>query len=136
MINTTVRLLEEYNITFEGRSRIFLDGSNPSFCRALKERLDEDTNYEHLISYLKKQYPSVYDLQSLQENMFVIPIPFSKYHKEMLAHTKEMLEYRNGLVATHPGFNKVIMYLRTAVENGEGRKQLRMMTALMHFVCL
>jgi hypothetical protein len=120
MINTTVRLLEEYNITFEGKSRIFLDGSNPSFCRALKERLDEDTNYEHLISYLKKQYPSVYDLQFLQENMFVIPIPFSKYHKEMLAHTKEMLEYRNGYIAINSKHTKLITALRTAVENGEG----------------
>jgi hypothetical protein len=27
----------------------------------------EDTNYERLISYLKKQYPSVYDLRFLQE---------------------------------------------------------------------
>ncbi|MGH9985162.1 MAG: hypothetical protein ACRD8W_14555 [Nitrososphaeraceae archaeon] len=54
MINTTVRLLEEYNITFEGRSRIFVDGANPSFIRALKERLEEDTNYEQLVSYLKK----------------------------------------------------------------------------------
>jgi hypothetical protein len=29
-------------------------------------------NYEQSIAYLKKPYPSVYDLQFLQENMFVI----------------------------------------------------------------
>jgi hypothetical protein len=58
MINTTVRLLEEYDITFEGRSRIFVDGANPSFIRALKERLDEDTNYEQQISFYKHNYPS------------------------------------------------------------------------------
>jgi hypothetical protein len=46
MIDTTVRLLEEYGITFEGRSRIFVDGANPSFIRSLKERVDEDSNYE------------------------------------------------------------------------------------------
>lgn len=50
MIETTVRLLEQYDITFDNRSRIFVDGANPSLIRALKERLDEDTNYEHLIS--------------------------------------------------------------------------------------
>lgn len=66
MIETTFRLLEEYDITFEGRSRIFVDGANPSFIHALKERLEEDTDYERLISYLKKQYPSMYDLQFLQ----------------------------------------------------------------------
>jgi hypothetical protein len=74
---------------------ISVDGANPSFIRALKDRVDEDTNYEQQISFLKKSYPSVYDLQFLQQNMFVIPIPFSKEHKNMLAHAKEMLEYKN-----------------------------------------
>lgn len=120
MINTTVMLLDEYNVTFEGRSMIFLDGSNPSFCRALKAAVDEDINYEQQIAFYKKSYPSVYDLQFLQQNMFVIPVPFAKYHKEMLAHTKEMLEYRNGYVAINPRFTKLVTALRTAVEKGDG----------------
>jgi hypothetical protein len=46
-----------------------------SFFRALKDRVDdEDTNYEQQISLYKKNYPSVYDLQFLQQNMFVIPL--------------------------------------------------------------
>jgi hypothetical protein len=57
MIQTTVRLLDRYNVTFEGHSRIFVDGANPSFIRALKDKLDEDTNYEQQISFYKKQYP-------------------------------------------------------------------------------
>ncbi|MGE5661329.1 MAG: hypothetical protein ACM3X1_03685 [Ignavibacteriales bacterium] len=63
---------------------------------------------------------TIHDLEFLQHNMFVIPIPFAKYHKQMLAHCKEMLEYQNGLMAIHPNFNKLIIALRTAVENGEG----------------
>ena len=47
-------------------------------------------------------------------------MPFSKYHKEMLAPTKELLEYWNGYVAINPRHNKLITALRTAVENGEG----------------
>jgi hypothetical protein len=31
-----------------------------------------------------------------------------------------MLEYQNGRVAIHPRHNKLIIALRTAVENGEG----------------
>lgn len=120
MIDTTVRLIDEYNITFEGRSRIFVDGANPSFIRALKESLDEDTNYGQLMAYLKKQYSSVYDLEFLQHNMFVIPVPFAKYHKEMLAHCKEMLEYQNGHVIINPVHSKLISALRTAVEKGDG----------------
>jgi hypothetical protein len=30
------------------------------------------------------------------------------------------LEYRNGLMAIHPKYNKLITALRTAVESGEG----------------
>ena len=52
--------------------------------------------------------------------MFVILVPFSKEHKNMLAHCKQMLEHNNGTVAIHPGFNKLNTELRTAVENGEG----------------
>jgi hypothetical protein len=37
----------------------------------------------------------------------------------MLAHTKELLEYRQGYVAINPKHNKLITALRTAVENGE-----------------
>jgi hypothetical protein len=80
----------------------------------LKDRVDEDTNYEQQVSYYKKVYPSVYDLEFLQHNMFIIPVPFTKYHKQMLAHTKEMMEYNNGLMAIHPRFNKLIISLRTA----------------------
>ena len=38
----------------------------------------------------------------------------------MLAHSKEMLEYKNGQVAINFRFTKLITALRTAVENGEG----------------
>jgi hypothetical protein len=80
----------------------------------------EDTNCEQLVSYLKKQYPSVYDLEFLTQSMFVVPVHFSKYHKEMLAHCKEMLEYKNGHVAINPKFNILLIALGTAVEKGDG----------------
>ena len=31
-----------------------------------------------------------------------------------------MVEYQNGMVAIHPRHNKLLIGLRTAVENGEG----------------
>ena len=86
----------------------------------MKERLEENTNYEQLIAHSKKAYPSVYDLQFLQENMFVIPVPFNKEHKMMLAHCKEMLEYQQGHMAINPKHTKLITALRTAVEKGDG----------------
>ena len=95
MIAITVKLLDEYDIKFNNKYRMFVDGTNPSFIRALKDRVDEDTNYEQQVSYYKKAFPSVYNLGFLQHNMFIIPVPFAKYHKQMLAHCKEMMEERN-----------------------------------------
>ena len=37
----------------------------------------------------------------------------------MLAHAMELLEYGNGVVVIQPCHNKLIISLRTAVENGE-----------------
>lgn len=52
--------------------------------------------------------------------MFVLSVPFVKYHKEMLVHCKEILEYRNGHVAINPVHSKLITALRTAVARGDG----------------
>ena len=120
MIKTTVRLLDKYNIRIDNSCRIFVDAANPSFISTLKQAVNEDPDYTKQIQYYKHNYPSISDLQFLQQNMFVIPVPFSKEHKAMLAHVKEFMEYQNGMVAIHPRFNKLITALRTAVENGEG----------------
>ena len=38
----------------------------------------------------------------------------------MLAHTKELMEYHNGLVPINPKHTKLVTTLRATVENGEG----------------
>jgi hypothetical protein len=121
MIATTVKLLDQYDITFDNHSRVFVDGANPSFIRALKDRVDEDPAYEQQIQHWKSSNgAAVVTLDWLQQYMFVLPVAFSKEHKHMLAHCKEMLEYKNGQVAINPRHSKLITALRTAVENGEG----------------
>jgi hypothetical protein len=116
MIETTIDLLDKYGITFEGRSRIFVDGANPSFIRALKDRIaGEEPDYEHLIARLKTNYGHNFSLQSLIYNMFVVPIAFNREHKSMLSHCKQMMEYDNGKIAINPKFTKLITSLRTAV---------------------
>ena len=76
---------------------------DPSFIRALKDRVDEDTDYEQQMAYYKKNNPSVYDLQSLQQNMFVLSALSAKEHKHMLAHCKAMLSTRMGRLLFMPG---------------------------------
>jgi hypothetical protein len=48
--------------------------------------------------------------------MFVVPVHFAKEHKQMLAHTKKVLEYNSGSIAINPKFDKLITSLRTAAE--------------------
>jgi hypothetical protein len=72
------------------------------------------------MAYYKKNYPTMYNIEFLQQNMFVIPVAFSKEHKHMLAHCKEMLEYKDGQVAINSRHSKLIIALRTAVEDGTG----------------
>jgi hypothetical protein len=120
MIRTTVNLLDQYNIQVGGNSCVYVDGANPSFINALKSEVDEDPGYERVMGYYKKRFPSKYDLQFLSQHMFVIPVPFVKEHKHMLAHAKETMEYQDGAIAIHPRFTKRISSLRTAVEKGEG----------------
>jgi hypothetical protein len=63
---TTVYLLEEYNIRFDNSCGIFVDAANPSFISTLKQAVNEDPEYMKQIQYYKKAYPSaVYDLQFL-----------------------------------------------------------------------
>ena len=45
MINTTVRLLDQYDIRFDSRCRILVDAANLSFISALKDRVDVDPDY-------------------------------------------------------------------------------------------
>jgi hypothetical protein len=47
--------------------------------------------------------------------MTVIPVPFSTSAKDMLIHTKELLEYERPLIAINPKFDKLVTSLRTAI---------------------
>jgi hypothetical protein len=123
MIDITMRLFDQYNITFDNSCRVYIDGANPSFIRALKDRCEEDPDYEKLIMRYKqntKNPAATIDLSWLERQWFILPVAFNKEHKHMLAHCKELLEYHDGSVAIHPQHTKLITSLRTAVENGEG----------------
>ena len=64
-----------------------------SFIRALKDIVDVDPDYSKQIAFNKESYPSV---QFLQQNMFVIPVPFSKGQKNMLTiHVGIMTRIKN-----------------------------------------
>jgi hypothetical protein len=121
MVDLAVNLIEQYNLSFWGNDRIFVDGANPSFIRALKARVGESVTYEEDIARWKSDNGATFvTLDWLTNNMFILPVAFSKEHKHMLAHTKSIVESDGKGLSINPKFNKLITALRTAVEKGEG----------------
>ena len=54
--------------------------------------------------------------------MTVVPVPFNTEAKNMLIHTKELLEYEaRPLIGINSKFDKLITSLRTAVSDDAGR---------------
>jgi hypothetical protein len=97
-----------------------VDGAHPPFIRMLESRVSEDENDENMIAHLKTNYGSRFGMHSLVYNMFVMPIHFSKEHKNMLAHTKRLLEYGMGAIAIHSSKHSILITaLRTAIEKGD-----------------
>jgi hypothetical protein len=122
MIDTAVSLISKYNMRLTNGCNIYVDGSNPAFIRALKQRVYEDTEYKRQIDIWKSDNGvNRITLDWLRYNMFVLPINFSQEHKQMLTFSKELLEYGTGYMAINPSHTKLITALRTAVEKGEGQ---------------
>jgi hypothetical protein len=112
MLWLVAKLMQQY-----GYVRVYIDGANPSFIKSLKRMIGEDEHYE---KYTKEQ------MERHTRNMYsmkVFPVNFTTKHKEMLGHTKLLLE--KGYVAINPRFHKLVTSLRTAVDNeGSLDKQL------------
>jgi hypothetical protein len=92
-------------------NKIYIDGSNPSFIRALKIQIGEDEEYEEIIKEAKSRK------RNYEHDMDVVPVNFSTEHKSMLGNCKMLLEREGGYIAINPKFDKLITSLRTAVEN-------------------
>ena len=53
--------------------------------------------------------------------MTVVPVPFAINGKDMIMHTKELLEYERPLIAIDKKFDKIITALRTATSDDLGK---------------
>jgi hypothetical protein len=95
MVDLAFELIQKYNVT-----KTVIDASAPSFIRALKTELGENPQYE---SKKREEY----------QWMKVEPIPFQTTHKQMLYHSKFILE--NKYLHVHPKFEKLLTSLRTAI---------------------
>ena len=110
MLDKALQLNRRYNI-----DKIYVDGANPEFIRSLKLQIGERSDPVQYSQYIERANKYRRPVESY---MKVVPVQFSKEHKTMLTHSKLILE--KGYLSIHPKFNKLIIALRTAIENGEG----------------
>lgn len=104
MLWLVAKLMQQY-----GYVRVYIDGANPSFIKSLKRMIGEDEHYEKYTKEQMERYArSMYSMK-------VYPVNFATKHREMLGHTKLLME--KGYVAINPKFRKLVTSLSTAVDN-------------------
>ena len=103
MIQKIIAIRQNYGVNI-----LFVDAANPEIIRSLKRAFDEPVNYEYQLERIEAK-----KLGHPAFHMDVLPVSFNAEHKEMLSHTKLMLDREK--VAIHPRFNKLLVALRTAV---------------------
>jgi hypothetical protein len=91
MIGVVWDLLMKY-----GRSinKIYVDGDNPSFIRALKLQMGEDEEYDQVIKGCKASH------RDFEYDMTVVPVNFSMENRSMLSNCKMLME-RDGGFCSH-----------------------------------
>ena len=94
---------------------IYVDGANPEFIRSLKSEIGELSDPAYYNQYIELYRKNK---QNIEGCMKVIPVHFAHEHRSMLTHCKMFLE--KGALQIDPRFDKLIISLRTAIENGEG----------------
>lgn len=62
--------------------------------------------------------------------MKVVPVPFSTEGKNMLIHTKQLLEFDTPVIAINQMFDKLFSSLRTAISDDLGK--LDKLHTIMH----
>jgi hypothetical protein len=115
-----VRGLNRRNIDREvlPSCKIYVDAANPEFISTLKREVGETTRWDYIeekILYCKKHN------LDLARYMTVVPVPFNQEGKNMIMHTKELLEFETPLIAINPKFEKLITSLRTAISDDLGK---------------
>jgi hypothetical protein len=103
MIDKVIAIRRNYGV-----HKLYVDAANPEIITSLKRAFGEPVNYEDHLARIKSKH-----LGDPTYHMDVLPVSFNAEHKEMLAHTKLMLDKKK--LAIHPRFNKLLVALRTAV---------------------
>jgi hypothetical protein len=86
-IDKIAEVMSRYDLTY-GNTKIFIDASSPAVVTAVKQSLDEQSDYLEIIARRKKQ-----KLRDPCYDMVVVPVNFSTTEKRnMLANLKQMVD--------------------------------------------
>jgi hypothetical protein len=108
MMDLVRKLKNKHHIT-----KIFIDASNAGFISTLKYQLGD---YDYRTYTAQKNIINhINDPRRDYNNVQVFPVNFATMHKDMLAHTNELLSAKK--IKIHSTFQKLITSLRTAVVN-------------------
>lgn len=103
-------------VTTYGIDKVYVDGSNPGFIRALKKLLSERGDYDEAITDAKRQK---IDYERI---MKVVPIYFRGNNigekNSMITHAQQLVA--DGNVAIDKRFSKLITQMRVATTNDKG----------------
>jgi hypothetical protein len=97
-----------------GMNACYVDAANPEIWKSLKTQLSEESGESYVFGKLAEYKKNGWDVNGI---MKVIPTPFSINHKEMLQHTKSLVEDPRNLVCIDNSFDKLLTALRTCVAN-------------------
>jgi hypothetical protein len=105
--------------SFTNIKNIFVDAANPELISSSKREVAEERDnrayVQEKMAYCKKHHIDI------NRHMKVVPVPFSTEGKNMLIHTKELLEFESPIVAINPKFDKLITSQRTAISDDLGK---------------
>jgi hypothetical protein len=102
MISEILSIKRNYHV-----DKMYVDNANPEIVSSLKRALNEPLDYHQELARIKAKklgHPSLW--------MDVLPVSFAAEHKEMLGHTKLLLD--RGSLAVASIFDKLLISLRTA----------------------
>jgi len=79
-----IRLIAQLRVQYKP-NKIFVDAAKPDFIKSLKIQFNETTDYERIIEMAKK------DKQKYDNRMFVIPVAFNEWGKELLGRFQHVI---------------------------------------------
>lgn len=110
MVNEAWRLIRKYHV-----NKIYIDGSQPEFIRAIKIMVGENKDYEPLIQRATKMK------QALHNYMDVIPVQFNAEGRNMIDNMRQWFETRRQIMIDEQENTDLVTQLRVAKQKADGK---------------